>query len=557
MPRILRNDYLWTLSLAAVLALVLGAPLWMVLKSGLKWELFSELWRNPIYPEGLLNAFAVALGTTLLTLVIALPLALLQVNCRFPGRGLLRFAVIMPMILPPFVGALGFRHILGWYGVVNTILAGIGCARIDFLGAGSGRMGAVCMVEALHLFPILFLNISAALNNADNACVEAAANLGCGRLRRFFRIRLPQIMPGIFAGTSIVVIWSFTELGTPLMFGVTRITPVQIFNGLTELESNPLPYTLVVVMLAVSVLLYCAGKWALLDRNVGRGGVKGASVTMPVHLRGLKAAAASGFVLLIAVLSLAPHLALLLAAFGRNWYGTLLPESFSLANFRSAMSDPLVLPSIYNSLKYSLLATAFAAAAGVLAAVLVVRRRVRGGRMLDALTMLPLAVPGIVMAIGFLGLADALRWKFFNPVTSPLMLLGTAYAVRRLPYVVRSASAGLEQLPEELEQAGRNLGAGPWRVWGRITLPAIAASLAAGIIFAFGFSMLEVSDSLVLAQRTENFPITRAIYELSSILGSGPAQACAFGVWAMAFLAAALFAGMRLAGKNSAGVFRF
>ncbi len=556
MLKILKNDYLWTLLLAAALALVLGAPLWIVLKSGMRWELFRELWRNPIYPEGLLNAFVVAVGTTLLSLVIALPLALLQANCRFPGRGLLRFAVIMPMILPPFVGALGFQHILGWYGVVNTLLVRAGCARIDFLGAGPGRMASVCIVEALHLFPILYLNIAAALSSADNACVEAAANLGCGRIRRFFRVRLPQIMPGVFAGTSIVGIWSFTELGTPLMFGVTRITPVQIFNGITELESNPLPYTLVTVMLTVSVLLYCVGKWAM-ARGGGRGGVKGASEVMPVRLRGVRAAAASGFVLLVAALSLSPHLALLLAAFGRNWYGTLLPESFSLANFRSAMSDPLVLPSIYNSLKYSLLATVFAAAAGILAAVLVVRRRVRGGRLLDAVTMLPLAVPGIVMAIGFLGLADALRWKFFNPVTSPVLLLGAAYAIRRLPYVVRSASAGLEQLPEELEQAGRNLGAGAWRVWCGITLPAIAASLAAGIIFAFGFSMLEVSDSLVLAQRTENFPITRAIYELSGILGSGPAQACAFGVWAMAFLAAALFAGMKLAGRSSGSVFRF
>lgn len=557
MHKVLKNPYLWALLLVAGLLLTLGAPLWIVLESGLRKELFLELWRNPIYPEGLCNAFVVAAGTTLLTLCIALPMAFLYTNCRFCGHGLVHFAVGMPMILPPFVGALGFQHILGHYGIVNTIIAGLGYERINMLGAGSGRMFAVCLVESLHLFPILFLNIAAALGNADNSCIEAAHNLGVGRIRTFFKVRLPQIMPGIFAGASIVAIWSFTELGTPLMFGVTRITPVQIFNGITELESNPLPYTLVMVMLGISILLYVLAKWLMLGSKSRSGSIKGAAGVNVKILTGWKNVLAGTYFLLITLLALAPHAALILAAFGQNWYDSLLPESFSFNNFRSALSDPLVLPSVFNSLRYSLLATLFAATAGILTALLAVRWKIRGGKVLDALTMLPLAVPGIVMAIGFLGLADALNWKYFNPITSPALFLGAAYAIRRLPYVVRSASAGLEQMPEELEQAGRNLGSGPWRVWCRITLPAITASMLAGIVFAFGFSMLEVSDSLVLAQRAESFPITRAIYEISGNLGSGPGQACAFGVWAMGFLGAALYAGIKLAGKNSGNVFRF
>ena len=557
MQKVLKNHYLWALLLAAGLLLTLGASLWIVLESGVKKELFMEIWRNPIYPDGLCNAFIVACGTTLLTFCIALPMAFLYTNCRFRGHGMVQFAVLMPMILPPFVGALGFQHILGHYGVINTLLVNMGFERLDMLGAGSGRMFAVCMVEALHLFPILFLNLSAALGNADNSCIEAAHNLGIGKIKTFFNIRLPQIMPGIFAGASIVAIWSFTELGTPLMFGVTRITPVQIFNGITELESNPMPYTLVVLMLGISILLYSLAKWLMLDSRNRSGGIKGAAGVNVKYLDGWQGLLAGGYFLLITILALAPHIALLLAAFGQNWYNSLLPESFSFNNFTGALSDPLVLPSIFNSLKYSLLATVFATAAGILTALLAVRWKIRGGKVLDALTMLPLAVPGIVMAIGFLGLADTLNWKHFNPVTSPVLFLGAAYAIRRLPYVVRSASAGLEQMPEELEQAGRNLGAGPWRVWCRITLPAITASLLAGVVFAFGFSMLEVSDSLVLAQRAESFPITRAIYELSGNLGAGPGQACAFGVWAMGFLGAALYAGIKLAGKNSGSVFRF
>ena len=557
MLKVLKNHYLWAAVLAAGLLLTLGAPLWIVLESGLKKELFLEIWRNPIYSEGLLNAFIIAGGTTLLTLCIALPMSFLYTNCRFRGHSLVHFAVLMPMILPPFVGALGFQHILGHYGVINTLLTKIGLERIDMLGAGAGSMFAVILVESLHLFPVLFLNLAAALGNADNSCIEAARNLGVGRIKTFFRIRLPQIMPGIFAGASIVAIWSFTELGTPLMFGISRITPVQIFNGITELENNPLPYTLVAVMLGVSIVLYALAKWLMLGSRKYSGSIKGSASVNIKQLAGWRNLLAGGFFLLITLLALAPHIALVLAAFGRNWCGTFLPDSYSFTNFTTALSDPLVLPSIFNSLKYSLLATLFAAVAGVLTAVLVVNCKIKGGRLLDAVTMLPLAVPGIVMAIGFLGLADTLNWKYFNPITSPALFLAAAYAIRRLPYVVRSASAGLEQMPAELEEAGRNLGAGPWKVWCRITLPAITASLLAGIIFAFGFSMLEVSDSLVLAQRAESFPITRAIYELSSNLGSGPGQACAFGVWAMAFLGAALFAGIKMAGKNSGNVFRF
>ena len=137
-----------------------------------------------------------------------------------------------------------------------------------------------------------------------------------------------------------------------------------------------------------------------------------------------------------------------------------------------------------------------------------------------------------------------------------MWLLAVAYAVRRIPYVVRSVSAGLEQTPEELENAARNCGAGPWRVLRKITLPLVLANVIVGALFAFSFSMLEVSDSLILAQKAQYYPITRAIYELSQILGSGTYIACAFGVWAMLFLAATLAAAGAMLGRKIGSIFR-
>ena len=139
---------------------------------------------------------------------------------------------------------------------------------------------------------------------------------------------------------------------------------------------------------------------------------------------------------------------------------------------------------------------------------------------------------------------------------NPLLLLAAAYAIRRLPYVVRSVSSGLEQTPEELENAARNMGAGPFRTLWKITMPLITANLVVGGLFAFSFSMLEVSDSLILAQKAAFFPITRAIFELSQILGSGPVTACAFGVWTMLFMAATLAAAGILLGRKIGAIFK-
>jgi iron(III) transport system permease protein len=121
--------------------------------------------------------------------------------------------------------------------------------------------------------------------------------------------------------------------------------------------------------------------------------------------------------------------------------------------------------------------------------------------------------------------------------------------------VVRSAVAGLQQSNPALEEAARSLGAGWFRTLRRISLPLIGANLAAGGILAFAFAMLEVSDSLILAQQTEHYPITKAIYMLLSSLGNGHELAAALGVWAMVFLGIAIAGAAALGGKRG-GLFR-
>jgi iron(III) transport system permease protein len=136
------------------------------------------------------------------------------------------------------------------------------------------------------------------------------------------------------------------------------------------------------------------------------------------------------------------------------------------------------------------------------------------------------------------------------------VLLIIAYSVRRLPYVVRSAAAGFQQTSETLEEAGQNLGAPPLKVLFRITLPLITANLIAGGLLAFAFAMLEVSDSLILAQKQAYYPITKAILELFQLLGDGKFIASALGVWAMAFLGVTIAGLSILLGKKLGAIFR-
>jgi iron(III) transport system permease protein len=139
---------------------------------------------------------------------------------------------------------------------------------------------------------------------------------------------------------------------------------------------------------------------------------------------------------------------------------------------------------------------------------------------------------------------------------NPVALLVIAYAARRLPYVVRSAVAGLQQTPVDLELAGANLGASRFTILRRITVPLIIANLVAGALLAFAFALLEVSDSLILAQRTEYFPITKAILDLSQRLGDGLYIASALGVWAMVLLTLTILSANAFLGKRLGAIFR-
>jgi len=508
----------------------------------------------------LLNGLTLASVTTALCLVVAVPLAAIRTRWRFVGSGLLGALVLVPLILPPFVGALSIRRLLSQAGTLNLMLERVGLldgplqSWPDWLGSG---FVAVVVLQVLHLFPILYLNASAALANVDPAAVQAARNLGAGPVRAFFRVTLPLIRPGLFAGGTIVFIWSFTDIGTPLIVGYNQLIPVTVFQDLSQAEVSPKTYSLVFVMLSTAVALYVLGKFVF-----GRGASAEASkASVASETRRLGPVGTLGAWLLFLVViaaALMPHVGVVLTALAGRWINTILPGSYTLAHLRFVVTNPATYRSILNSLMYAGTSTTVDLVLGCIAAWLLIRSRIRGRGALDGLCMLPLAVPGLILAAGYVAMtAPGSPLEAIGPHRNPFVILVIAYAVRRLPFVVRGVSAGLQQVPVAMEEAGQNLGATRWRVTLRITLPLVAANVIAAGVLTLAFAMLEVSDSLILAQLREHYPISKAIfYHARRGAGEADSIASALGVYGMLLLGGTFAAAGALMGKRLGAIFR-
>lgn len=522
-------------------------------------EYLGILFTSPLMRSCLWNGFAIAIIATLLTTLLTLPLAHLFTRYQFRGKAFLNALLLVPLILPPFVGAIGVRQFFSRFGSVNLFLEKLGLIApnepIDWLGGG-GFWGVV-VLQVLHLYPIMFLNVSAAMANVDPTLREAGQNLGANGWRSFRTITLPLVMPGYFAGAIIVFIWAFTDLGTPLMFGYNRVVAVQIFDKVTEAATNPLGYTLVVFVLVLTIVLFLVSKKLVGTKSyemMARGHTAGAEE----RAGGWRTAAIWAFTLGLTGVALLPHLSVLALSLADRWFFTVLPGNWTTQHYAEIFQYPLTAGSIRNSLLFSSLSALLDLVLGVIIAWMIVRKKVPFRNLLDALAMLPLALPGLVLAFGYVvGFNAPWMAGWLNPRDNPTILLVVSYAVRRLPFIVRSAVAGLQQTNIVLEEASLNMGASPWRTMRKITIPLVMANLVAGTILTFSFAMLEVSDSLILAMKETYYPITKAIYALLGRINPGSANlACAMGMLGMLLLTASLFIASKILGKKMGQLFR-
>ncbi|WKZ20379.1 MAG: iron ABC transporter permease [Candidatus Jettenia sp. CY-1] len=532
---------------------------------------FKLIVSSPLQIRCLFNSFFIAILITLLTTVVALPMAHWFTRYDFPVKRWVQPFLLVPMIMPPFVGAIGVKQLFSRFGSLNLFLDKIGLVPlqhpIDWLG-GSGFWGII-VLGTLHLYPIMFLNLQAAMAHLDVSLLEAAEGLGARPFHILRTITLPLIMPGYFAGAIIVFIWAFTDLGTPLIFGFDRVIPMQIFNNLTEIHTNPMGYTLVVFTLFLTLSLFLISK-AFMGRKryeiiSGRHGMSSQK-----QASGIQSCLILAVICGISLLALLPHISVILQSLSGRWFFTILPEEWTIDNYQSVFAHSLTLTSIKNSLFLSSMCALLDLVLGMLIAYLIVRKQTPGGNVLDILAMLPLALPGLVIAFSYVACFHFpmqpsqqypfwYRWlnQLMDPTVNPTLLLIMSYSIRRLPYIVRIAYAGFQQTSITLEEASFNLGATTWHTIRRITLPLMVANVIAGAIMTFSFAMLEVSDSLILAQKERYFPITKAIYTLIALINpNAPSMACALGVLGMILLTTALFITSKILGKRIGSLFR-
>ncbi len=508
--------------------------------------------QNETLKQSVVNSFMLAILSTLLSAIVALPLAYSSARLKFAGKSLLTGLLLVPLLLPPLVGAIGLKQMLAREGFINTLL-GRNQNPIDFLGStfmgGWGPLFLVVLVTSLHLFPLIYLNVSAAWANVDSSLEEAAENQGASAWRVFFTVTLPLLFPAFMSGALIVFIFAFTDLGTPLIFGFKEVAAVKIFDA--KSGNDPAAYVLAFYLVIMAGAIFWISR-RFLDggriATLARGTRRARESSPGMLLGGLN----YFYFFLVIALALLPHIGVVLASFASDWTSTLFP-TWTTANYTDLYLNPTssAASSVKLSLFCALLSMTLDVIGGAALAYALVRGRVWARGLLDTIAMLPLALPGLILAFGLL---ITYRDTPLDPILgSPIPLLVISYAIRRLPYALRSVSAGLQQMSVTLEEASLNMGASPFQTVWQVTRPLVTANLIAAGLLTFAFAVLEVSDSLILASG-QQIPIAQAIYQLN--LAGKLYAACALGVVGMIILTATFLLVNRLLGKQLGALFR-
>ena len=491
---------------------------------------FLDFVRTELFVRSFWNSVYVSAMTVLWSSAFALPLAYLTTRFEFRGAMLVHTLGFLPLIMPPFVGAVAMQLLFGRNGTVNLLLDEYFDFKIGFMEGLNG----VIFLQAIHYFPFILVNLSAALRNIDRSMEEAAQNLGSHGLRLFRRIALPLALPGYVAGASLVFVKVFDDVASPLLLNVKEMLAPQAYLRITSIGiDDPMGYVIAVVLILIAVVTMWASAQVLKGKDyatVQRGG----GGLARRRLNGRQAVLAYAVVLLILALVLAPHVGLLLLSFATVWSFSPLPDGYTFAHYARVLGDSSTY--ITNTLLYSGLAAAIDVVLGGAIAYLVLRTRLPGRTILDWGAGAALAVPGVVLGIGYLRAFYGVRLPDGTPLAALWIVIVLAIAIRRLPYALRAAYAALQQISLSLEEAAENLGATKSRTVRRIVIPLMTGGLLAGFVTSFATAAVELSAVLMLVQNNSDAPLSYGLYVLMQT-PAGRGAGAALGVIAVIIVA--------------------
>ncbi len=505
---------------------------------------FGDFFRTSLLREAFWNSIYVAGMTVVVASLIAVPLATILARFHFRGAALIHTLGVIPLVMPPFVGAVAMQLIYGRNGTINLLLNDWFGFRIPFMEGLNG----VIFVEALHYFPFILLNLSASLANIDSAMEESAQNLGARGFTLFSKIVFPLALPGYVAGAALVFVKVFDDLATPLLLNVTNMLAPQAYLKITTVGiADPMGYVISVIMIVCSLGAMLLSAMLLRGRDFATTQRGGGGLSRR-RLGRAGTFAAGAFVTVALAVALSPHLGIFILSIGTVWSFAELPDAYTIQHYVTVYREAG--PLIANTILYCGIAGLIDIVLGATLAYIVLRTRLPGRKLVEQVAMSAVAIPGLVLGIGLL--------RTFYDVKLPVsgeslatfwFMLVIAYAIRRLPYALAAATAAIRQLHISLEEAAENLGARKLGVLSRIVVPLMTGGLLAGFVTSFATAAVELSATLLLVARAPDAPLSYGIYVyMQSAAGRGPGAA--LGVIAVVVVAIATYIAFKIAERE-------
>lgn len=440
------------------------------------------------------NTLLLGLSVVVLSAVIAVPLATLRALFRVPGAMLWDILFLIPFMIPPYIAVLGWIMTLQPRGYLWQV-AGFDLSVFLFSWPG------IVFVMTLNTFPVVYFAVSRTVETVGSRYADVARVFGASPARAFWRITLPLSTPGLAASLLLVFAMAIEEYGTPAALG-TRAGFTVLVTAIDRRVSDwpidlPGAAILSLMLVVLSFAAFLLQRWVLNRRSyeatTGKPQGSARRELGPWRIPVLAAFAGVAF-----VATGLPLLAILASALSRTISGGLALSNLGFSNFAAILGDSTgALRALGTSLGLGVAAALITGLLGAVSAYAVVKTRMRGRGVLDVLTILPNALPGIVVAVGLI-LAWNQPWLPVSPYNTALILL-LAYCCILLPQPVRYATAAFHQIGDNLEAAARVFGASPLTAFRRILLPLIAPSLLAAMLLVFAVATRELVASVVIA----------------------------------------------------------
>jgi iron(III) transport system permease protein len=437
-----------------------------------------------------ISGIVAAMATT-----VGVGLAWLVARTDIPAKELMEGAIMAPLFLSPFVGAIAWLILASpRAGLLNVLAAELFHTHAFSLNVSS--LGGILFVMTLYYIPYAYLTVSSSLRSIDPSLEEASYLNGAGVLRTAVRVTLPVVRPAVLSAFFFIFVLTVGTFAIPAVLGRSAHVPFLAVNIYQATANYPIDYGKSAAIGTMVFWIALAG--VAFYRQASRAARRFVTVTARgyrmrlVKLRGARIPAVllvCAYMLLAIVL---PYAALIYAAFTRYTTASVLHAPWTLQNVVGVLTAPEVRDAITNTLLVGLITPMVCVLLGVALAYAIRRLRVRCGWMLDYMAMFPVGIPGIVFGTGIF-------WTYLlTPIYGTIWILVAAFLAGYLPFAYRIGDTSLLQIDKVLEEASSLCGASHWRTAGKITLRLMRPALLSAWVMVFIFSVREVSAAILL-----------------------------------------------------------